>query len=268
MSRLAAIWAERRVLNLLVKRDLRVRYAQSFLGYLWTIIDPLANALIYFVIFVVIFRRADAGWSPYFLFLLTGLLPWQWFNASVVESPRALLSEWQLVKSTNIPRELWVIRLVTAKGVEFLLSLPVLVLFFLFYWFRGQSAIDIDIVWFPVAILLQYLLSIGIGLVLAPITVIVNDVLPLVRIFLRVLFYMTPIIFNIQFLQRPGVPEFLTWIYKYHPMSGILELYRAGFFPNPVQWDSVAVAAVTTLVVLVLGSRVFTRMEKAVLKEI
>ena len=74
MGSLARVWQERKVLRLLVKRDLRVRYSQSFLGYLWTIIDPLANALVYFMLFVVIFQRKDAGHEPYFLFLLAKVL--------------------------------------------------------------------------------------------------------------------------------------------------------------------------------------------------
>ena len=95
IERYRGIWARRAVLDTLVRRDLRVRYARSWLGYLWTIIDPLAMALIYFVVFAVIFKRPDAGHKPYFLFLLIGLLPWQWFNASINESARALVPEAQ-----------------------------------------------------------------------------------------------------------------------------------------------------------------------------
>ena len=90
-GRLKALWARREILETLVRRDLRVRYARSVLGYLWTIIDPLAMALIYFMIFAVIFKRPDAGHHPYFLFLLVGLLAWQWFSSSVTETSRALL---------------------------------------------------------------------------------------------------------------------------------------------------------------------------------
>lgn len=266
--RLGAIWAHRAVLGILVRRDLRVRYASSFLGYLWTIIDPLANALIYYLIFVVIFQRADAGHSPYFLFLLAGLLPWQWFNASVSESTRALISEQKLVKSTKLPRELWIIRLVTAKGIEFVLSLPVLALFFVIYWATGHARLDWEIVYFPIAMALQFLLLVGVGLVLAPLTVIVSDIQPLVRIFLRIYFYLCPIIFQLQFLDKPQIPEFVRLIYEYNPFAGVLELYRAGFFANDVNWGSVTAGLVGTAIMLALGGWVFARMEKSVLKEI
>ncbi|MGL5864758.1 MAG: ABC transporter permease, partial [Dermatophilaceae bacterium] len=161
-GRFARLWASRRVLDTLVRRDLRVRYARSAIGYLWTVIDPLAMALIYYVVFTVIFERGDVGHEPYFLFLLAGLLAWQWFNGAVNETARALLAEAKLVRSTNLPRELWVVRVVIAKGIEYLLSLPILIAFLVFYLATGQSRLDWQIVYFPLGVALQFVLCIGI----------------------------------------------------------------------------------------------------------
>lgn len=266
MGSLARVWQERKVLRLLVKRDLRVRYSQSFLGYLWTIIDPLANALVYFMLFVVIFQRKDAGHDPYFLFLLAGLLPWQWFNASVSESTRALLAERQLVRSTQLPREIWVVRLVASKGLEFIFSLPVLVLFTAIYVVTGDASVNWQLVYFPLAVVLQFVLLTGIGLVLAPLTVMVNDIQPTVRIFLRIYFYLTPIIFNLELLDR--VPDGLRWLFQLNPLTGILELYRAGFFAVGVRWHVVGISVAITAATLILGITVFRKLERAVLKEI
>lgn len=269
VKRLAALWAKRKVCWILVKRDLRVRYARSVLGYVWSVVEPLANALIYFVLFGFIFvTTTDPGHSPYFLFLLVGLLPWQWFNNSVTDSTRALLQEWRLVKSANLPREIWVVRLVIAKGIEFLLSLPVLVFFFAIFAVLGQARLNPLIALFPVAMAIQFLMQVGIGLILAPVTVMVNDVQPLVRIFLRVFFYLCPVIFRLDLVQKPGIPAIVRDIYTYNPFSGVLELYRAGFFEAPINWVSVASALIGTTVFLVVGAWVFTRLERAVLKEI
>jgi len=263
---ITSVWRERRVVKLLVQRDLRVRYAQSFLGYLWTIIDPLANALIYFMLFVVIFQRGDAGHSPYFLFLLTGLLPWQWFNASVSGSTQALISERQLVRSMRLPREIWVIRLVASKGLEFLFSLPILALFTFIYLFRGEAELNLNLLWFPVAIILQAILLTGIGLILAPLTVLVTDLQPSIRIVLRIYFYLTPIIFNLELLD--GTPDGLRWVFQLNPLTGILELYRAGFFDVAIRWHVVGIGAAGAIIMLLIGSRVFKRLEHTVLKEI
>ncbi len=263
IERYRGIWARRAILDTLVRRDLRVRYARSWLGYLWTIIDPLAMALIYFVVFAVIFKRPDAGHKPYFLFLLLGLLPWQWFNASVNESARALVAEARLVRSTNLPRELWVIRVVIAKGVEFLLSLPVLFAFAVVYVAKGDTTLNWRLILFPVGLLLQFVLQTGIGLLLAPATVLADDTIRVVRIVLRMLFYGTPIIYTLNI-----APEWLQRVLWFNPLSGTLELYRAGFFPAPLQVQPLIAGTLMSVGLLVWGAIAFARMERAVLKEI
>ena len=263
LDRLSRMWGRRAIMGTLVQRDLRVRYARSWLGYLWTIIDPLAMALIYFMIFAVIFQRPDAGYHPYFLFLLVGLLAWQWFNASINETSRALLSEAKLVRSTNLPRELWVIRVVIAKGIEFVLSLPVLVAFTAFYVVTGEADLNWRLVLFPLAIAVQFVLQVGMGLLLAPATVLADDTIRVVRIVLRILFYCTPIIYSLD-----KAPEWLQTVLWLNPLSGILELYRAGLFDTPIRWAPLAVGLAMSVAVLVTGLIVFARMERAVLKEI
>jgi len=263
LERFSRMWAQRGILLTLVQRDLRVRYARSWLGYLWTIIDPLAMAMIYFLVFAVIFQRGDAGHKPYFLFLLLGLLPWQWFNASVNETARALVAEAKLVRSTNLPRELWVIRVVIAKGIEFLLSLPVLFAFVVVYVVMGEATLNWRLILFPLALALQFLLQTGIGLLLAPATVLADDTIRVVRIALRMLFYGTPIIYSLDF-----APDWVQTVLWFNPLSGILELYRAGFFPQPLQVAPLLVGALMSLAFLAWGAVTFARMERAVLKEI
>lgn len=263
IERYRGIWARRAVLSTLVRRDLRVRYARSWLGYLWTIIDPLAMALIYFVVFAVIFKRPDAGHTPYFLFLLLGLLPWQWFNASINESARALVAEARLVRSTNLPRELWVVRVVIAKGVEFLLSLPVLVAFAVVYVAMGETTLNWRLILFPLGLVLQFVLLTGIGLLLAPATVLADDTIRVVRIVLRMMFYGTPIIYTLNV-----APEWLQRVLWFNPLSGILELYRAGFFPTPLQVAPLIASVLISAGLLAWGAVAFARMERAVLKEI
>ena len=263
IERYTRIWARRPVLATLVQRDLRVRYARSWLGYLWTIIDPLAMALIYFVVFAVIFQRPDAGHKPYFLFLLIGLLPWQWFNASINESARALVSEARLVRSTNLPRELWVVRVVIAKGVEFLLSLPVLVAFAVVYIVLGETTLNWRLILFPVGLALQFVLLTGIGLLLAPATVLADDTIRVVRIVLRMLFYGTPIIYTLNV-----APEWMQRLLWFNPLSGILEFYRAGFFTTPLQVAPLVTSVLISFGLVAWGAVAFARMERAVLKEI
>lgn len=266
VSQTRALLPRRAVLGTLVTRDLRVRYAQSWLGYIWTVLDPLLMSLIYYVVFVWIFRRGDLGHQPYFLFLIIGLLSWQWFSSATTDTSRALIAEARLVRSTSLPRTIWVLRVVASKGVEFALSLPVLVGFALIYLIKGELHPNGWLVLFPLGVLVQFVALMGIGLILAPATVLVNDMERVVRIALRMGFYATPIIYTGHLVPAPW--DRLTWL---NPMTGVVEMMRAGFFAHdkyPLTWGPIAVSIVMAFVLLFIGSRVFARLERSVLKEI
>lgn len=263
LPQVRGVMARQQVLSTLVRRDLAVRYAGSPIGYLWTIIDPLAMALIYFAVFGLIFKGRSAGYQPYVLFIIIGVLVWQWFSQCVNETARALQAEARLVRSNNLPRELWVVRVVIAKGIEFIFSLPVLAAFTLFFVLKGDAHLHYRLLLLPFAIVIQFLLSVGLGLILAPVTVLFNDTARVVRIALRVGFYATPIIYG-----SHALPEKAQVVLMFNPMTGILEMYRCGFFPAELNWPAVIVSVVLTLLILVMGTRIFQRLEPAVLKEI
>jgi ABC-2 type transport system permease protein len=255
------VQAHRRVLWLLVRRDLKVRYAGSVLGYLWTVLDPLKMTVVYWFVFAVVFHRLGVVEQTYIQILVLGLLSWQWFSSTVTDTSRALTSEARLVRSTRLPREIWVLKVVGSKGVEFLFSLPVVALFMLLY----RKPPSWELVLLPLAILLQATLLTGIGLVLAATTVLVRDLQRVVRIGLRVMFYMSPIIYSASDIPHP----LLRKLYALNPMTGIIELYRSLAFPDAFAgWGVVGVAALISLVVLLWGARVFQRLESPVLKEL
>lgn len=243
---------------LLSARDLRVRYATSWLGYLWSVLDPLVMSLIYWFVFTQVFHRT-VGAEPYIVFLMSALLPWVWFNASVTDFTRAFNKDAKLVRSTAIPRSIWVNRIVLSKGVEFLCSLPVLAAFAII----GGATVGWQVVLFPVAVLMQAVLLVGLGLLVAPLCVLFTDLERTTRLILRALFYATPIIYSIG-----DLPGLFRELGAFNPLAGIVTLYRAGFFPE--LWDGrpVLISAIMCLVLLVLGGFVFRRLEPALLKEL
>lgn len=263
IQRIRAVWRRRGIVWTLVLRDLRVRYSRSVLGYFWTVLDPLLMASVYFVVFTLVFKAQRVADTPYFLYLLSGLLGWQWFTGSVNDTTKSLLQEARLVRSTNIPREVWVVRCVVAKGVEYLLSLPVLAGFVIYYLIVGGVDINWQLVLFPLGMIIQFVLLVGLGLLLAPITVLATDMQRVVRIVLRFLFYLSPVLYGAHY-----VPGALQYVLRLNPLNGILSLYRAGLFERGVSWVDVGMSVVTTLIVLGLGITVFRRLERAVLKEI
>ncbi|WP_440711533.1 ABC transporter permease [Herbiconiux sp. YIM B11900] len=252
-------WARyRRSLWLLTRRDLRVRYSTSALGYLWSILDPLVMAGIYWFVFTQVFDR-EVGTQPYIVFLLTALLPWMWFNGTVSDATRAFLREAKLIRSTKIPRTIWVNRLVLSKGIEFVASLPVLAVFAIL----AGATVNPGLLLFPLAILLQAVLTMGVALIVAPLVVFFRDLERAVKLALRFLFYASPIIYGTH-----DLPENLQPWAAFNPLSGIFALYRTGFFADQLDWLQVGVGAGMSVLLLAIGVLVFRRSERAVLKEI
>ena len=248
----------RHSLWLLTRRDLRVRYSTSALGYFWSILDPLVMAGIYWFVFTQVFDRS-VGEQPYIVFLLSALLPWMWFNGAVSDCTRAFLREAKLIRSTKIPRTIWVNRLVLSKGIEFIASIPVIAVFAI----ATGATLHWEALWILLAIAIQTVLLVGVGLIVAPLVVFFRDLERAVKLTLRFLFYASPIIYSLA-----DLPPGLHFWAAFNPLAGIFSLYRAAFFPNQLDWYAVGVGAAISLALLGIGLFVFSRVEHAVLKEI
>jgi len=284
----------RRILWLLVRRDLKVRYAGSALGYVWSVLDPLLMSLVYWFVFVKIFQRA-IGFPPYILFLVLGQMMWAWFNGGVSGAVRALRNEAQMVRQSNVPREVWVLRVVVSKGVEFVFSLPVVGVFAIAYL---KAPTWRTVIYLPLAMIMCFFLVLGCGLILAPLAVLIRDVERIVPIFMRVMFYSSPVLYSVK-----DVPAQLHLFLSINPTTGMLVLVRGCFFPQelsgmvqktnrhrspmfrhfvdadgvkhrvPVMhhinnWGFVWHSAIGIAVILAVGVWIFARLERPVLKEI
>lgn len=258
VGRLQRIWNARSIIALLVRRDLKVRYADSYLGYVWSILEPLAMSLVYWVVMVKVLTRHTPE-KPFLIFLLSGQLAWFWFNGTITAVMRSMRSEAPLIRSTSLPREIWVVRVILSKAVEYFFSLIVLAGFVGIY----RKSITVEVVLFPVGLLVQALMLLGLGLILAPATVLVKDMDKIVPIVLRILFYFSPILYSIR-----QVPKAVRPYLEFNPLVGIFSFYRAAFFHGELMARDIALSVGTTVVVLVVGIFTFRRLEPSVLKEI
>ena len=254
----------RHSLWLLTKRDLSVRYTTNALGYVWSILDPLLMSLIYFFVFVLVFHRGDkAGEDPYIVYLMAGLLPWTWFNGTITDAARVFAKESKLVRSVKLPQSLWVARIVLSKGIEYVASLAVLVVFAALF----HAPITAYVAWFPLGLVLQAILVYGIGLIVAPLTVFYRDLERAIRLILRLFFYASAVLYSPT--QWPkhvhGVP--IRSILELNPLTGIMGLYRCAFWPKEFDVHHVLVSTVGSLVILGIGLLVFRRSVPSVLKE-
>ncbi|MEP6481244.1 MAG: ABC transporter permease [Rhodoglobus sp.] len=248
----------RHSLWLLTVRDLRVRYSTSALGYFWSILDPLVMAGIYWFVFTQVFHRS-AGSEPYIVFLITALLPWMWFNGAVSDSTRAYIREAKLIRSTKIPRTIWVVRLVLSKGIEFVASIPVIIVFAV----ANGAQVHWQAVFFLLAIVVQAIFTTGVGLIVAPLVIFFRDLERATKLGLRFLFYASPIIYGVT-----DLPKHLHLLASFNPLVGIFSMYRAAFFPGQLDPMEIAIGSIVSVAVLGIGIYVFMRTERSVLKEI
>jgi len=262
-SKLSLLWRDRRILQLMVSRDLKVKYAGSLLGYVWSVLDPLLMAGVYWFVFTILMHRT-IGEQPYIVFLLCGMLPWQFFQNGLRGSMNSLSKDAKLVRSTNTPREIWVLRTIATKFVEFIFSLPVVA----FFAIISHAQLTWYVVFFPLAVLIQITLLFGLGMILAPLAVLYTDVDRVLPVLLRLLFYFSPILYGTADIKKRLGPTAFH-LFTLNPLTGIFDLYRTAFFTDAwAGWHGVAVSAGWATIALVAGLLVFPRLEGTVLKEI
>ncbi|RKS05481.1 ABC-2 type transport system permease protein [Nocardiopsis sp. Huas11] len=276
-SRTLAVWEHRKVVGLLVRRDLKVKYQQSVLGYAWTMLEPLALTMVYFFVFGVILQ-ADRGmpeetieYGGFLLFLVAGILPWTTFGQILGEAPRAMITHSKLITTMKVPREIFPTATVGTKLVEYLLTWPILLVFVLVL--GGRPSVMGVFVWLPLAIVLTFVFGLGLTLFLSSVNVLLRDVERLTRIITRLLFYGSAILFPASMvLSSDKVPGWAMTLYQLNPLLGIFQMHRAVWFagfeeltPTTLALSS---AVVGSVLMLIIGYWTFRRLEMSVLKEL
>src|SRR4249919_334794 len=214
-SNLTALARYRALIQSLVARELKARYRGSVLGFFWSFVNPLLLLSIYTFVFTRIMLNDSVETRPYAVFFFSGLLPWTWFTTSLLEASGSLIAGGNLIKKVLFPAEVLPIVSVLANMVHFLMGLPILGLFLAYYAYMGvPPSVDgapvitgvalhfSELVWLPVVILVQLILTTGIALALSALTVHFRDVRDILANLLTFWFFATPIIYPIT-----SVPE-------------------------------------------------------------
>jgi ABC-2 type transport system permease protein len=262
-SRTLAVWEHRKVVGLLVRRDLKVKYQQSVLGYAWTMLEPLALTLVYWFVFGIVLQ-ADRGMPDgapggYILFLVAGILPWTTFGAILSEAPRAMITHSKLITTMKVPREIFPMATVGTKFIEYLLTWPVLLVFV--FALGGRFTWEGMFLWLPLAVVLTFMFGLGVTLFLSAINVLLRD-----------LFYGSAILFPAAMVLDSGAPGWAKTLYELNPLMGIFQMHRTVWFPgfeeltpSPLALTS---AVVGSILMFVIGYWTFRRLEMSVLKEL
>lgn len=251
------------LIQTLVVRELKARYRGSVLGYLWTLIHPLMLLGVYTFVFTYVFHPARGGEStePYALFLFCGLLPWTWFSSAVLEASNSLLANGNLIKKIIFPAEVLPTVSVLHNGVNFLLGLPIYVVFWL--WFKW-SGLSWHILWLPLVMLVQLVFTLGLAYFVAALTVHYRDVRDLLANLLTLWFFASPVIYSMDTLG-----DSMRAILDLNPMTHVIEGYHSAIFTGQlIHWKRLGVTAVVAMLTFLVGYWVFDRLRDSFAEEV
>ena len=247
----------REFLKTSIKKEFRGKYKKSFLGILWSFLNPLFQLLIYALVFPFILKN---NVSNYTVFLIVALFPWNFFNLSIIQSAACVVTNGGIIKKVYFPREILPISTATSNLINFLISSVIVFVALLI----SGIGIHLSIIALPLIILMQYILQLGLSFILSAITVYVRDVEYLINVIMMLAFYLSPIVYSADMIPAKYLP-----IFKINPMFHIIKYYRDilyyGKFP---EMESVFILFFACIIILIVGYLIFRKLEKRFAEEL
>ena len=257
MTLFKELFQYRELLKTNVKKDIRGKYKASFLGVLWSFINPLLQVLVYAIVFPYIMRVQT---DNYLIFLICGIIPWTWFTNALTNGTTCITNNANLIKKVYFPREILPISIVTSGLINFLISCLIIILFVVF----GGVGLSWHLVFLPLVVIVQYVFSLALVFLLSAFNVYVKDVEYMVVFLLNLFFYATPILYSTEMFSG-----WFMWIFKLNPLAHIIGAYRDIFYVHQIpQMLSLLMLLVGGLILLVLCVLVFKKLEKRFAEEV
>lgn len=259
LKHLRELWQYRELVRNLVVRDLKVRYKNSLLGVAWSWLNPLLMMVVYTIFFTVLLRHTNLPHYP--VFLLSGLLPWNFFSESLTSATGSIVNNAHLIKKVYFPREILPVAIVLASLVNFIIALPILFALTLIF----GAPLTPWVLLLPATILIQVLFTIGLTLILSTLNVFYRDTQFILSVLMLAWFFLTPVFYPIETVPQSATLLGVTfnarlWLYRLNPMASIIASYHDLLYTGaPTGLDFLLRTAVTSLVVLAVGYLVFLR---------
>ena len=262
-SKLRQLFRYRGLVQILVARELKARYRGSVLGFFWSFINPLLLLLVYSFVFTVILPRGElVDLEPYAVFLFCGLLPWTWFSSSLSDGANVLILNGNLIKKVMFPAEILPVVAVVSSMIHFLFGLPIL---FGFLWWYEIPLRLTELLWLPLLMAVQFILTLGLVMVLAALTVHFRDIKDLLANLLTLWFFSTPIIYPMS-----AVPASGKAIMDLNPFAHLAISYQEIlFYDGPFgHWRWLLALAFSGVVLFLLGYWLFDRLRDSFAEEV
>jgi lipopolysaccharide transport system permease protein len=233
----------------LTQKELKVKYKRSFLGYFWSVANPLALALVFFIAFKIVMKIQIENYT---LFLISGLFPWQWFSNSVNSSVMVFVGNASLIKKVNFRREVLVVATVLNDMLHFILSIPVIVIFIFLY---GMKPSLLWLVGIPLMLIIQFIITFGFSVAISAINLFFRDIERIVFIFITLMFYLTPIIYS-----EDMVPDKYKSLILLNPLSLLMVSWRKLFMNGTLSFKDIALTFIYSLIIAAVGYIIFRKL--------
>lgn len=262
MQHFKELYEYREMIISLVRKDLRGRYKGSVLGFLWTFINPLLQLIVYTIVFSIIM---NTSYEQYYLFLFVALVPWMFFSSSVTDGAASILKEKDMVKKIYFPREVLPISTVTSGFVNMILTFIVV---FVVVIISGRGLNPLALLCLPVVMIVEYILCLGIALIVSSLTVYLRDLQYILGIFVMALQYLTPVMYGVDMVERSSAGKWLIMMFNLNPMTPIIKIYRQIIYYGEVpELASLLIAVAVGVVFIVVGEILFKRLQKGFAEE-
>ncbi len=261
IRQLVEIYRYRELIRNLVVRDLKVRYRNSVLGVLWSLLNPLLMTLVFTIVFTLMI---PSDIPNYPVFFMCGFLPWSFFAASVMGSTNSIVGNASLIKKVYFPREILPLAEVLSNLVNFLVAMIVLFAMILIFRIPLTRAV----LMLPLIILVHVIFCVGMALLLSTANVFYRDTRHILEVVMQAWFFLTPVFYPITTLPESAEVLGLTiniqlWARRLNPMASIIATYRDVLYRGHVPGlDFFLRTAVQCLMVLVIGYLVFYRFSR------
>ncbi len=246
------LWRYRDLFYFLVLRDIKVLYAQTIMGFAWAILNPVIQIIIFTLIFGKVAKVPSDG-LPYFLFVTVAIIPWAYMSEAMTKSSESLVSGQGMLGKVYFPRLLFPLGPVTAKLVDFVISLVILVLVMVYYGIAPTT----NLLYLPLFVLTMICIPAGVGMWLSALAIRFRDVKFAMAFVIRMLMFSAPIVYS-----ASTIPDAYRFLYSLNPIVGVIEGFRACLLGLSMPWEYIVPGIVTAVLLLVTGFAYFKRMER------
>lgn len=270
LAELKELWRFRELLITMIEREIRIRYKNSYLGFIWSLLNPLITVAVMTLVFKYVLNAKTGNFSAY---VLSAYLPYMFFQMALMDSAQSILAALPVVKKVYFPREILPLASVLSNFIHFLLALAIFFVYLVVVWMRhpGQNPFPATLVYLPLILFVHLALTTGLAFFISALNTFYEDVKYMLGVSLYLLFFLCPIMYFSEQVAAsssisPSIREQVYLLYHLNPVAMICTAYRKIMLqpidpivnnqkiPNiPFDWGLFGICAAISITILVTG---------------